>query len=167
MVAMDPTSKPADPVSEDSFTSHGEPARELGGDPACWAHLESNSVEPLDSGQLTRIEGLVGSDGETVIVCDVDGTVLAWRNGHADPLAWTAEQMIGGSFESIIPPALRQRTWDAFFRALRATTRPADGRRVTTTAITGEGTETAVTVRVHVLHGDGDTTPTLVVALVG
>jgi PAS domain S-box-containing protein len=64
---------------------------EMGGEPACSAHLFDTDGEP-DDRQLAQ---LVRELADAVIVCDLDGRITFWNRAAETLFGWTAVEAAG------------------------------------------------------------------------
>ena len=100
------------------------PGDDLGGDPACWAHLFDHPMTTLDDALLADV---VRQAADAIIICDREGTITLWNRAAETLFGWPQEAMVGSSLNVIIPARHRQRHWDAFHAAIeRGTTVYAD-----------------------------------------
>ena len=118
---------------------------DLGGDPACWAHLfddtaadGDDATEPAVIDDAT-LAGLVHALADAVIISDPDGTIVYWNAAAHRIFGWDADHAVGRSLDLIIPDKQRRPHWAGY-------------RRVMETGETRYGGEL---LRVPALHADG------------
>ncbi len=69
-----------------------------------------------DPGELGR--ALVDSAAEAIIYADRDGMIRLWNAGAERLFGYTAAEAVGESLDIIIPPKLRERHWEGYYRVM-------------------------------------------------
>lgn len=108
---------------------------DLGGDPPCWAHL--NSEPGIDDQTLVA---LLHDLADAVVVADPEGVIRYWNAAAHRIFGWTAEEAIGRSLDLIVPERQRGAHNDGY-------------ERVMATGQTRYGDQL---LRVPSLHADGE-----------
>lgn len=113
---------------------------DLGGEPACTAHLHEDGT----------------TFGDAVVTVDSAGVITVWSSGATDLFGWSSDEAVGQSLELIIPERLRERHTTGF-TAVMATGRSrygaADVLRVP--ALCRDGSTVRVAFTISVIPGPG------------
>jgi PAS domain S-box-containing protein len=129
--------------------------RDVGGDPACFAHELDDPVEPLTDHELAQL--LVGL-ADAVIVADPHGRIAFWNAAATALLGWTAAEAIGEPLEIIVPDRHRKRHGDGYAAAVaRGSTKygPEDLLKVPALHRDGHELRLAFTVTLLARAGEG------------
>ena len=102
------------------------------------------------------LEAMLASSLDAVVTIDATGRVLTFNRAAEETFGYPAAAAVGSDVaELIIPPALRQRHYQAFSRHLEAGERTILGRRVELTGLRADGSEFPVELTVTRVPLDG------------
>jgi PAS domain S-box-containing protein len=138
-------------------------AQDQGGDPPCWAHLDSDATEELSDSDLGA---LVRSMADAVVVADRDGTVVFWNEAATRIFGWTADQMRGRPLDAIVPDRLRARHRAGYHRTVATGHTDYGGRLLQVPATHRDGRTISIAFTVSLLRRGGDDRVTGIVAVI-
>ena len=113
----------------------------------------------------TLFETLVSQAPDAMIFADRDGTIRVW-NGSAEAIfGYSADEVIGGSLDVIIPERLRDAHWQGFRKAIDTGQPKYLGKVLTTRAVHKDGSKVYVDLSFALVRDQaGDVTGSLAIA---
>lgn len=136
---------------------------QLGGDPACWAHLFEDAPQPPSDAAMAQL--LVDlADG--VIVCDPEGLIIFWNRASTRIFGWAESQVLGKSLDLIIPERLRKRHGDGYARVMATGHTDYGDRLLEVPALHHDGHTISIAFTVSLLTRQGRTRPDGIAAII-
>lgn len=138
-------------------------ANDLGGDPACWAHMLDDEVDQLDDHTLAQLVRVLA---DAVVVCDPRGVIVFWNEAATRVFGWPADQVVGASLDVIIPERFRQRHWDGYERVMATGHTSYGDRLLEVPALHRDGHTISIAFTVSMLKADGHDEPFGIAAVI-
>ena len=123
---------------------------DVGGDPACWAHLFENADSlTSDLGLAEMVRGMA----DAVIIADPTGTIVFWNQAAQSLFGWSAPEATGRSLDLIVPERLRERHWTGYRRVMATGHTDYGGRLLEVPALHRDGRALSIGFTVTLLRG--------------
>ncbi len=136
---------------------------ELGGDPACWAHLLEGPPEPPGDAALAQ---LMADLADGVIICDPGGSIVFWNQAATRIFGWDASEVLGGPLEVIIPERLRKRHNDGYARVMQTGHTDYGDRLLEVPAVHRDGHTISIAFTVSLMTSKWSPRPTGIAAVI-
>ena len=159
---------------------------DLGGDPACWAHLfdsygdhaseqDPTSPQPTGSPDMTdststnstnstgltddaSLAKLLHGLADAVIIADPTGTIVYWNAAAERLFGWPANRAIGSNLDLIIPERQRSAHWTGYEQVMDSGHTRYGSELLRVPALHADGQRRSIAFTVSLLTGPGGAT---------